>query len=299
MAAPRVLSYGLGVDSTALLLELCSRKNPPELVLTADPGSEKPSSYRTLDLMTKWMSERGIRYEVVQYQVRHFKSAPPYATLAESLLINGCLPSISFGRHTCSLRFKVSPQERYLQTWQPAINAWANGQKVTKIIGLDAGPRDTARYAHAKAQPPSPLYDYDFPLQTWGWDRQACRDRIIAEGIPVPDKSSCTFCTGMKIDEVCNLPPEALRLIVLIEARAQTRLRTVEGLWRKSTRSRPGRMTDFILDRGLLPSSQIAEIAGSQTRALTNFLEEMARLPLDQRTPMRTWLSHFEAQYSN
>jgi hypothetical protein len=42
---PVVLSYGVGVDSTALLIELVSRGQAPDLVLTADPGAEKPATY--------------------------------------------------------------------------------------------------------------------------------------------------------------------------------------------------------------------------------------------------------------
>ena len=36
--APVVLAYGIGVDSTALLVELESRGTPPDLVITGDPG---------------------------------------------------------------------------------------------------------------------------------------------------------------------------------------------------------------------------------------------------------------------
>src|SRR3546814_17426989 len=42
---PVVLAYGIGVDSTALLLELESRGTPPDLVITGDPGVEKPETY--------------------------------------------------------------------------------------------------------------------------------------------------------------------------------------------------------------------------------------------------------------
>ena len=53
-APPVVLAYGIGVDSTALLVELEARGTPPDLVLSADPGAEKPdlrlsAAYRWLD----------------------------------------------------------------------------------------------------------------------------------------------------------------------------------------------------------------------------------------------------------
>jgi hypothetical protein len=46
----------------------------------------------------------------------------------------------------------------------------------------------------------------------------------------------------------------------LLEARAKPRLHTVEGLWRKSTKTKPGSMTQFIADQGLLPADEIAHI---------------------------------------
>src|SRR3546814_8775807 len=63
---------------------------------------------------------------------------------------------------------------------------------------------------------------------------------------PRPAEIELLHLRAMKPDEVHALPAWCLRLIILVEARAAPRLRTVEGLWRKSTRTRPGRMTDFI-----------------------------------------------------
>ncbi|MFX6182858.1 hypothetical protein ABTF56_21315, partial [Acinetobacter baumannii] len=66
--------------------------------------------------------------------------------------------------------------------------------------------------------------------------------------------------------EVRELPRTYLRLIVLMEARAACRLRTVEGLWRKGTKglrgreARPGAMTEFIRTEGLLASTVIDDI---------------------------------------
>jgi hypothetical protein len=46
--SPRVLAYGMGVDSTALLIELHARGEAPDLVLTADTGScYRPRSTRS------------------------------------------------------------------------------------------------------------------------------------------------------------------------------------------------------------------------------------------------------------
>ena len=244
--------------------------------------------------MRAWMKERSIPYEVVRYETKRFKNWPPYQNLTESLLTNGCLPSIAFGRHRCSLKYKAAPQEAFLKAWQPAIEAWAAGDKVIRYIGYDASPRDGQRYAHARTID-DPLFDNRYPLRDWGWDREHCKARIVEAGLPVPPKSSCVFCTAMKPDEVRALSPEWLRTIVLIEARASPRLKTVEGLWRRSTRTRPGRMTDFIRNEGLLPDEEIARIIESAPADLVAFQTRAASQPLEERTPMASWLERFHA----
>lgn len=294
MTIPTVLSYGIGVDSTAALVELVSRGSPPDLVLTADPGAEKPETYDYLDLMRRWMDERSIRHETVRYVTKRYKNAPPYRDLAESLLTNGCLPSIAFGRHSCSQKYKIAPMDAFLKQWQPAIDAWAAGHKVIRLIGYDAGPRDTKRFAHA-AGIEDPLFSNRYPLREWGWDRERCAQRIREEGLPVPSKSSCVFCLAMKPDEIRALPPRWLRMIVLIEARAAPRLRTVEGLWRKSTKTRPGRMTDFIREEGLLPEDEIAEIIANAPPDLIRFQQHAAQFPIETRPSLESWLDRFHA----
>ena len=291
---PRVLSYGVGVDSTALLIELECRGAPPDLVLTADTGAEKPETYAFLELMRTWMAERSIPYAVVRYQAKRFKNWPPYRDLTESLLTNGCLPSIAFGRHSCSLKYKAAPQEAFIKRWQPAIDTWAAGEKVIRYIGYDASPRDGQRYAHARTIE-DPLFENQYPLRDWGWDRAACTERIVEAGLPVPPKSSCVFCTAMKPDEVRALSAKWLRTIVLIEARAAPRLRTVAGLWRKSTKTRPGRMTDFIRDEGLLHEAEIDRIIASAPNDLVDFQQRAAQQPLESREPMASWLERFHA----
>lgn len=168
--APTVLAYGVGVDSTGLLVELASRGEPPDLVLTADTGVEKPLTYAYLDVIGPWMAARGIRHEIVRYEPRRFKHWPPYHSLLEMALTNGTLPSKSLGGSSCSLKYTKAPQDAFLKTWQPAIDAWARGQKVVRLIGFDAGPRDTIRHAHA-AKIEDPLYNYRHPLRDWGWTR--------------------------------------------------------------------------------------------------------------------------------
>lgn len=103
----------------------------------------------------------------------------------------------------------------------------------------------------------------------------------------------------MKPEEVRSLPEDYLRLIILIEARAAPRLREVEGLWRKpvlgrrGATPRPGSMTAFIRQEGLLPDEAISEIIANAPRDLISFQQRAAQVPLDARPPISQWIDRF------
>ncbi|MBB3349414.1 hypothetical protein FHY02_003905 [Sphingomonas sp. BK069] len=263
-------------------------------MLSADTGVEKPATYAYLDVIRPWMDAHGIRHELVSYTPKRFKHWPPYYGLLEMCLTNATLPSKSLGGSSCSLKYKKAPQDAFLAGWQPAKDAWARGQRVIRLIGYDAGPRDTLRANHALSIE-DPLYDCRSPLREWGWDRDACVARIVAEGLPVPPKSACWLCIANRPEEIRELPRWCLRLIVLVEARAAPRLHTVEGLWRRSTKARPGRMTDFIRAEGLLPSREIDRIWRDAPRDLIRFQDVAAMVPVGERPTMQSWLERFNA----
>lgn len=146
------------------------------------------------------------------------------------------------------------------------------------------------------------MFDYRFPLREWGRTREDCTRRIEQAGLPLPCKSSCFFCTGMTASEVRLLPKPNLRLIVLMEARAAPRLRTVEGLWRSSTKglrgneARPGSMTAFIRNEGLLEGREIDWIVANAPSQLLAFQESVAHVPVASRPTMSAWIAAFNAE---
>src|SRR3546814_1634578 len=103
--------------------------------------------------------------------------------------------------------------------------------------------------------PRSTLTDTLFPYTT-----------LFRSGLPVPPKSSCFFCPAMRPHEVDALSKDELRTIVLMEARAKPRLRTIDGLWRKpvlgrgSATPRPGNITAYIRQQGLRSEEHTSEL---------------------------------------
>lgn len=283
--APIVVCYGGGRDSTALLVGMWLRGIVPDLIIFADTGSERAETYAYIrDVMQPWLASVGFPpVTVVRYECGDFKHWPEYHTLEENCLTNRTMPSIAYGRHSCSSKWKIAPQNAFLKTWAPALAAWQAGVKVIKCVGFDADEQKRAKRCstYAIQDDELDLFEITFPLQEWKWTLEICLLNINLAGLPEPIKSSCYFCTAMKPWEVAALPVDKLKRIVVIEARALARnldyardkgwprgqgVPMTEGLWRKAVKgcrgaiAKPGSMTQFILERGLLPSAEVARI---------------------------------------
>jgi hypothetical protein len=307
--SPVLAAWGCGVDSTSYLIEMIEggdRVEPGseivDHVLFADTGAEKPTTYMYLELFARWLEDRGIPLSVVRYQPQRYKNFPAYRSLDENCFTNATLPSIAFGFSSCSQKWKIAPQNKWTESWKPAIDIWNAGGKVTKLIGYDCSPADLKRYAEREGYVDD-RYHYRYPLREWGWKRPDCEERIRRAGLPVPPKSACYMCTATKPHELHNtddFPPSLLRRIVLMEARAAPRLTTTEGLWRKAVKGtngstpKPGSMTQYIREQGLLPASEIEHIIEAAPAALLAWQDWAAGVPLEQRSDMKEWLAFFD-----
>lgn len=281
MAAPHVWAFGLGVDSWAGIIGMKKRGVTPDLILFANVGNERQETYDYLPVAQQWCRDNSFPpITVVGYTPKDFKHWPPYHSLGENCLTNGTLPSLAFGFKSCSLKWKVEPQNKFCKKWAPAQQCWAAGGKVHKYIGYDASPKDRKRFAHAVGME-DPLYEYHYPLIDAGWDRNECLEVIRREGLPgwsdwtgqhwieqggEPVKSACYFCPATQPEELQHFRKVYLRYIVIMEARAEPRLEKIKGLWRNGTKGtrggkkKPGKMTDFIREHNLLPAAEIDDL---------------------------------------
>lgn len=281
LKVPLVVNAGIGVNSTALLVEMARRgEEVPDFIMFADVGDERPSTYAYVHVLNEWLASVGFpQVTTVRYQVSNFKNWPEYHTLGENCLTNGTLPGIAFGPKSCSIKWKRTPIEKFLKQ-QPSIREILGiGGKFRQYIGYDAGPPDVRRRRVADTITDK-LAMQEYPLQEWGWDRAECAKQIAKSGLLVPDKSSCTFCTAMKPYEVDTLPKRELRKIVAIEARFAPRSKQrVQGLWitpvkgMRGATPKPGRMTDYIRDKGLLDPAEVEFIWETIPKEITLWQE--------------------------
>ena len=218
-----VLSFGGGVNSTAMLVLLDRQGRLPSLVLFADTGGERPATYRHVAEMSAWCAQRGVPFVTVTNA-----NEQRGASLEANCLRRKELPSLAYGFKGCSVKWKRQPMDRYVRDeWAPAKEAWARGELVERLVGIDAG--ETRR----ASLPPDARYRYVYPLREAGIDRDGCVALIRSAGLDVPGKSSCFFCPAMKKAEVAALTtehPDLFARAVAMEANAVTH--TVKGLGR-------------------------------------------------------------------
>lgn len=193
---PLVISYGMGWDSTAMLVLLKNSGIVPSLILFADTGSERPTTYAYLEVINEWLRRVGFPEVTV---VRYKGKGTTYETLYDNCVQMKMLPSLAYGghKHGCSLKFKVGPMDKYVSKWPPARLVWSRGGRVVRVIGYDDSSADNKRrirFEDRGGEADDGKFVYWYALQDAGWDRAECGRRIVAEGLPLPPKSACFFC---------------------------------------------------------------------------------------------------------
>jgi hypothetical protein len=163
------LSYGAGVNSTALLV---LRK--PKVAVFANTSGEWPETYGYIhEVVLPYCAAHGIEF----IQTMHQKW-----TLEEMALHDHLAPARTM--RWCSDKFKV----RIIRQWLER-----NGKlPCVQMIGFDSNE------VH-RAQPSgTPDIVNIFPLIEMGIDRPACKQIILDAGLPLPGtpggKSGCFFC---------------------------------------------------------------------------------------------------------
>jgi hypothetical protein len=223
MSAPIAVAYGGGVNSTAMLVEMRRRDIVPVSIVFSDTHGERPETYAGIDQTNKWCVAHDFPEIVVVSYVSKMRGNE---TLEENCLRTKSLPSIAYGFKSCSEKFKIRPQERYLKSQPWAQSVWESGGKVIKAIGYDAGEDRRAKIREHTD------YTYWYPLIEWDLYREDCKEICEHEGLKI-GKSACFFCPSSKKPEVLLLAkehPDLMKRALEMEANAE--LTTVKGLGR-------------------------------------------------------------------
>lgn len=223
-------SYGVGTNSTALLIECVKRAIKIDLILFADTGGEKPHTYAYLKYFSKWLVSQGYP-EIVVVKAN--------ITLEQDCLNRKALPSLAYGFKSCSQRFKIQPQDKYVNSLK------IKDRQLVKLIGFDADePYRASKDFEDK-------YRRIYPLIEWDMGREECIESIKNAGLALPHKSACYFCPNSKIHEIKWLEqnhPDLLQRALEMEMNAD--LKSIKGLgrnfsWQSVYQQQDAFMDDF------------------------------------------------------
>ena len=222
-----VLSYGGGVNSTALAIRLINEGWDGPVVF-CDTGAEWPDTYCFIDYFEReWLVPRGQHIERLGAEWR-----PPSRQLG---LIGLCeshhiIPVAAV--RWCTADYKVTPFERWLK---------AHGhEQEYRLIGIaaDEAQRQKGRIC---------------PLIDWGIDRAGCVAIIQAEGLDVPRKSGCYICPFQRSSQWRELWQRWPELNARVDALEASVERKLPG-YHRATLDPSGKLT--LADRRLVFEAQ-------------------------------------------
>lgn len=205
--APKIVRYGAGTNSTALLVGMWERGERPDAIVFADTGGERPATYAYLTMFSAWLVERGFPAIITTRRAKDNEE-----TLEANCLRFSKLPSVAYGYKMCSTEFKRDPGSRWVRENYP-------GQDYVCVLGYDADEPERAN----RARPVNRHETIECPLIGWGWGRPECETAILRAGLPLPGKSACFFCPNTSKERVRDLRrtlPDLFDRAVAIEKNA-------------------------------------------------------------------------------
>lgn len=173
----KVLSFGAGVNSTAILVLHANDKYSVDAVVFADTMCEHPETYAFIDGIVKpFCASMDLPFHIVSR-----------GNLFEEYWEKNIIPYRAF--RSCTDKFKIRPIKKFVKEQY--------GKAFVFVLGIDYGERHRAnRYRTDQ---------FEYPLIDMEIDREECK-RIIREfGLQVPKKSGCFFCPFAKKSEWVTL----------------------------------------------------------------------------------------------
>lgn len=177
------ISFGAGVNSTAMTIMLVKQGWHGPIVF-ADPGAEKPDTYRYMTMFENWLKPHGLSITQLTPQTHPDLYHPSYRmTLQEKCHQKQIVPIIF--RRWCTNEYKRIPLTR-----------WAKAHSITtQLLGITTDESRRARIRKHKG------IELKYPLIDHNINHHQCKKIFKAANLPVPPKSSCWFCPFQKKTE--------------------------------------------------------------------------------------------------
>jgi 3'-phosphoadenosine 5'-phosphosulfate sulfotransferase (PAPS reductase)/FAD synthetase len=186
-----VISYGGGVQSTALLVLAAGGEIPMRTALFANVGddSEHPATLRYVrEVAQPWAASKGVDVVELHRQRRNGETETLFGRLARegsrSLPIPVRMSNGAPGTRSCTMDFKID----VLAKWQKSHGA-SEDNPATVAVGISWDERQ--RCSRRREEDHENIV---YPLCARQLTREDCKRIIERAGLPVPPKSACWFC---------------------------------------------------------------------------------------------------------
>ncbi|PJJ04222.1 hypothetical protein BX264_4627 [Streptomyces sp. 2333.5] len=187
----KVISYGGGVQSTALLVLAAQRRINFQTFLFSNVGddSENPATLKFIEEVARpYAQEHRIDLHTLERRRRNGATETLWGQLhkpeARSTPIPIRMANGAPGRRNCTADFKIKVVSRWLREHGATAKSPA-------IVGIGISVDEIHR---ANRRRSDPREEITYPLLDLGLRREDCTRLIRKAGLPVPSKSSCFFC---------------------------------------------------------------------------------------------------------
>jgi len=176
----RIMSFGGGIQTTALAIMVGRREVECDAMIFADTGGEHPKTYEHLEMLQAWLKDRGY----LGFQtVRAKKVQPLYEYVRD---VSTVIPirvghNEALGRRQCTRQWKITP---ILE----AARAMTAERPIIMQLGISMDE------IHRMKDSPDKDVIREWPLIDLMMTREDCRRVIMDAGIDEPPKSACYFC---------------------------------------------------------------------------------------------------------
>ena len=165
-----IMSYGGGVNSSAMLFYILRHKLPLNLVIFSDTGEEEPPTYDAVKRMRELCLSRDIAFQTVKSK---------HGNLYDYYYFKNAVPSIM--RRDCTSKFKIAPIRQHIRA------RYGKKERFGFYIGIAWDEVSRVRDSDVK------YIDNLYPLVEARITREGCFKILEEEGFTAK-KSGCKGC---------------------------------------------------------------------------------------------------------
>lgn len=181
------ISMGWGVQSWTLAAMSALRELPPvDAAIHADTMSERQETYRFAQEWTPWLETHGVRVVTVS-DPQQTQKVTTHQTNIPAFTVGGKTNRGQL-RRQCTNHWKIIPMRRWISAELKRLDIRKSPDIVEQWLGITEDEWKRAKDSDVQ------YIKYKFPLLDMGFTRLACVEWLQKNNLPVPVKSSCTFC---------------------------------------------------------------------------------------------------------